>query len=188
MWKFPLTPVSSRPPNRDIETDVEDGRFRRDLYFASMSSASTLPAPASARQRHLASCPAFHRELASATGQGVTGISARAAERFARLTHAGKCANAAEAHTSALWRSTSTKSSWWQTCPERFAPPGVRRFFVRRPDSSRAPAVTYQLEVDETIHLAGCWRLEVRPQDQWLRQLFGRFETETRNHVPAKLR
>jgi DNA-binding NtrC family response regulator len=68
--------------NRDLETDVEEGRFRRDLYFRVNVIRLELP-PLRARGNDVLLLAQHFLEAAAArAGKSVTGLSAGAAERL----------------------------------------------------------------------------------------------------------
>jgi two-component system response regulator HydG len=68
--------------NRDIETDVEDGRFRRDLYFRINVIRIDVPPLRARGSDILLLAQHFTEKLARRLGKAVTGISAPAAERL----------------------------------------------------------------------------------------------------------
>lgn len=68
--------------NRDIETDVEDGRFRRDLYFRINVIHIEVPPLRARGSDILLLAQHFTEKLARRLGKAVTGISAPAAERL----------------------------------------------------------------------------------------------------------
>ena len=68
--------------NRDIETDVEDGRFRRDLYFRINVIHIEVPPLRARGSDILLLAQHFTEKLARRLGKAVTGISAPAAERM----------------------------------------------------------------------------------------------------------
>jgi len=68
--------------NRDIETDVEEGRFRRDLYFRVNVIRIELP-PLRARANDVLLLAQHFLEAAAArAGKSVVGLSSRAADRL----------------------------------------------------------------------------------------------------------
>jgi two-component system response regulator HydG len=86
----PLGGVSETPfdariiaaTNRDLESMVDDGRFRADLYYRLAVITVGLP-PLRARENDvLLLAQHFLNELASASGSSVTGISSAAATRL----------------------------------------------------------------------------------------------------------
>jgi two-component system, NtrC family, response regulator AtoC len=68
--------------NRDIETDVEDGRFRRDLYFRINVIHIEVPSLRARGSDILLLAQHFTEKLARRLGKAVNGISASAAERL----------------------------------------------------------------------------------------------------------
>jgi two-component system response regulator HydG len=68
--------------NRDLETEVEEGRFRRDLYFRINVIRIEVPPLRARGSDILLLAQHFTEKLARRLGKAVTGISASAAERL----------------------------------------------------------------------------------------------------------
>jgi DNA-binding NtrC family response regulator len=68
--------------NRDLEGEVEEGRFRQDLYFRVNVIRISVPPLRARAGDTLLLAQAFARKLAKRLGKNVTGISVTAAERL----------------------------------------------------------------------------------------------------------
>jgi two-component system, NtrC family, response regulator AtoC len=80
--EFPFDARLVAATNRDLETDVEDGRFRRDLYFRINVIRIDVPPLRARGSDILLLAQHFIEKLARRLDKAVTGISAPAAERL----------------------------------------------------------------------------------------------------------